>query len=78
MKAIILILYHASIGQRYNYQLGLFRMTRAAMTPGTHPQKVSKSTIKKDPQPFPITDKGGNIIASKTLQKLMSQILCPR
>lgn len=46
-------------------------MTKAAITPGTHPQNVKSSTIKKDPQPFPITDKGGNMMASKTLRKLI-------
>ncbi len=44
------------------------------MTPGTHPQKVKSSTIKKDPQPLPITDKGGKIMANKTLQKLIAFI----
>jgi hypothetical protein len=46
--------------QRYNDQLGLFKITKAAITHGTQPQKVSKSTIKKEPQRLPITDKGGN------------------
>ncbi|VAW12251.1 hypothetical protein MNBD_BACTEROID03-2566 [hydrothermal vent metagenome] len=46
-------------------------MTRAAITPGTHPQSVSNSTIKKEPHPLPITDKGGNSIASKTRKKLI-------
>jgi len=54
--------------------LGLLRITRAAITPGTQPQKVKRSTIRKDPQPLPITDKGGKIIASKTLQKLIVQV----
>ena len=46
-------------------------MIRAAITPGTQPQIQSKNTIKIEPQPFPITDKGGQMMASKTLQKLM-------
>ena len=41
------------------------------MTPGTHPQKVNNNTIKKEPQPLPITDSGGNRIASNTLKKLI-------
>lgn len=41
-------------------------MINAAITPGTHPQRVRRNTIIKDPQPFPITDKGGKIIANKT------------
>lgn len=56
-----------------NY-LGLFKITSAAITPGTQPQKVRSSTIKNEPHPLPNTDKGGNIIASKTLIKLMMLI----
>jgi len=51
--------------------LGLFKITRAAITPGTHPQRVSKNTMIKEPQPFPITDKGGNKMASSTLMILI-------
>jgi len=46
-------------------------MTKAAMTPGTQPHKVSKKTIKKEPQPLPITERGGNKMASNTLIKLI-------
>ena len=41
------------------------------MTPGTQPQRVSKKTITKEPQPFPNTAKGGKNIANKTLNKLI-------
>jgi hypothetical protein len=41
------------------------------MTPGTHPQSVNRRTIKKEPQPLPITDKGGKIMASNTRKKLI-------
>jgi len=41
------------------------------MTPGTHPQKVSNNTIRKEPQPLPITDKGGKRMASNTRKKLI-------
>ncbi|CAA0174423.1 conserved hypothetical protein [Tenacibaculum maritimum] len=41
------------------------------MTPGTQPQNVYNNIIINDPQPFPITDKGGKIIANKTLNKLI-------
>jgi len=51
--------------------LGLLRITRADITPGTQPHRVSNKTIKKEPQPFPITDKGGNKIARRTLKKLI-------
>lgn len=57
--------------QRYKYQLGLLRITKAAITPGTQPQKVRSNTIKKEPQPFPITAKGGKIMASSTRIKLI-------
>lgn len=50
------------------------RITKAAITPGTHPHKVNKKTIKIDPHPFPITDKGGNKIANNTLQKLIELV----
>jgi hypothetical protein len=49
----------------------LFKITSAAITPGTHPHKVSNNTIKKEPQPLPITDNGGNSIANKTCKKLI-------
>ncbi len=59
--------------QRYAiYRSGLFKITKAAMTPGTQPQSHNKKTIKIDPQPFPITDSGGQIIARSTLQKLIT------
>jgi len=51
-------------------------MTKAAITPGTHPQNVKSKTIKNDPQPFPITAKGGNNMARSTRIKLIiSRIL---
>jgi hypothetical protein len=49
----------------------LFNITKAAITPGTHPQSQSKKTIKIDPQPLSITASGGHNIESKTRQKLM-------
>jgi len=49
----------------------LFNITSAAITPGTHPHKVSKKVIINDPQPLSITAKGGNIIARITLNKLI-------
>ncbi len=41
-------------------------MTSAAITPGTQPQKVKSRTIRKEPQPLPITAKGGKMMANKT------------
>ncbi len=42
-------------------------MINAAITPGIQPARVSKNTIKIEPHPLSITDKGGNKIASITL-----------
>ena len=57
---------------RLNFYLsGLFKITSAAITPGTHPQSQSRKTINTDPQPLPITASGGKKIANKTLQKLI-------
>jgi hypothetical protein len=53
------------------YLSGLFKITKAAITPGTQPQSHNKKTIKMDPQPLPITDNGGKKMASITLQKLI-------
>lgn len=50
-------------------------MTKAAITPGTQPQKVSNKTMRKDPQPLPRTANGGKIIASKTLIKLIENVI---
>ena len=41
------------------------------MTPGTQPQKVKSRTIRKEPQPFPITESGGKIMAKRTRIKLI-------
>ncbi|KPM32349.1 Hypothetical protein I595_2001 [Croceitalea dokdonensis DOKDO 023] len=49
----------------------MFRITSAAITPGTQPQNVRRSTIKKEPHPLPITESGGKIMANKTRKKLM-------
>jgi hypothetical protein len=57
--------------------LGLFKITKAPITPGIHPQSVSKKTIKKDPQPLSIIERGGNKIANKTLIKLILSIFEP-
>jgi hypothetical protein len=46
-------------------------MTKAPIIPGIQPQSVNKKIIKKEPQPFPITDNGGKTMASKTLKKLI-------
>jgi len=49
----------------------LFKITSAAITPGTQPQSHNKNTIKMEPQPLSKTASGGQMIESKTLQKLM-------
>jgi len=52
----------------------LFNITNAAITPGTQPQKVKSSTIKKEPQPLPKTAKGGKNMASNTRIKLICHV----
>jgi hypothetical protein len=54
----------------FNLLSGLFKITKAAITPGTQPHRVKIKTIKTEPQPLSKTEKGGKIIDSKTLQKL--------
>jgi hypothetical protein len=46
-------------------------MTSAAITPGTQPQNVKSRTIRKEPQPLPITAKGGKSMANNTRMKLI-------
>ncbi len=53
------------------YRLGLFKITSAAITPGTQPQSHNKKTMNIEPHPLSNTDKGGKNIASKTLQMLI-------
>lgn len=49
----------------------LFRIIRAANTPGTQPHKVRIKTIKTEPQPWSMTDRGGKRMAKSTLRKDM-------
>jgi hypothetical protein len=49
----------------------LFSIIKAAITPGTHPAKVNRKTIRIEPQPLPITARGGQKIANITRQKLI-------
>jgi len=53
------------------YLLGLFNITKAAITPGTQPHSHNRNTIKIEPHPLSKTAKGGQIIDSTTLQKLI-------
>jgi len=45
------------------------------MTPGIQPAKVKIKTINTEPQPLSITAKGGKIMESKTLNKLILSLL---
>jgi hypothetical protein len=54
------------------YYLLLFKMIKAAITPGIHPKRVSINTIKIDPQPLSMTASGGKRIDNITLQTLIS------
>lgn len=47
----------------------LFRMTKAAITPGTQPARVSRNTMSTEPQPLSNTERGGKKMASRTLRK---------
>lgn len=55
----------------HNYLSGLFKITKAPMTPGTQPQIVNKNIIIKEPHPLSITDNGGKSMANKTLKNPM-------
>ena len=39
------------------------------MTPGIQPAAVSRKTIKNEPQPLSITERGGKIIANIALKQ---------
>ena len=49
----------------------MFKITSAAITPGTQPQSHNKKTITIEPQPLSITAKGGQKIERITLQILI-------
>ena len=49
----------------------MFKITKAPITPGIHPQSVNNRIIKKEPHPLSITDNGGKKIANKTRKKLI-------
>tara|TARA_A100001011_G_scaffold400839_1_gene519649 strand:- start:11112 stop:11330 length:219 start_codon:yes stop_codon:yes gene_type:complete len=53
---------------------GLFKITKAAITPGTQPQTVRIKTINIDPQPWSMTANGGKIIDNNTRKKLMDMV----
>ena len=50
---------------------GLFKIIKAAITPGIHPSRVRIKTIKIDPQPLSNTASGGKRIDNITLQRLI-------
>ncbi len=58
-----------------NYLFGLFNMMSAAITPGTQPHIHNAKTMIIEPQPLPITDKGGKKTARITRQILMLYII---
>jgi len=57
------------------YLSGLFNMISAAITPGIQPQIQRIKVINTEPQPLSRTAKGGQIIARRTLQKLIIRFL---
>ncbi len=50
-------------------------MIKAAIMPGIQPQTHKIKTIKIEPQPLSKTAKGGHIIESSTLQKLIKYLV---
>lgn len=48
------------------FQQSLLRMMRAAITPGTHPARVSRKTMSIEPHPLSITASGGKSIDNST------------
>lgn len=50
----------------------MFKITNAAMTPGTQPHNVKINTINIEPHPLSKTAKGGNKIDKITLNNDMS------
>lgn len=46
-------------------------MTRAAITPGTQPQRVSRNTITIEPHPLSMTARGGKMIERITRKILI-------
>jgi hypothetical protein len=53
-------------------QLFLFKITNAAITPGTQPIPVRINVIRTEPHPLSYTANGGNIIANNTLKNDIS------
>jgi hypothetical protein len=49
-------------------------MINAAITPGTHPNRVNIVVIMIDPQPLSITASGGKMIHNKTRQQLIKSL----
>ena len=53
------------------YRSGLFKITKAAITPGTQPQSHNKKVILIEPQPLSKTASGGHMIDRITRQMLI-------
>lgn len=52
----------------------LFSIINAPITPGIQPHKVRRKTIMKEPHPWSITAKGGNMIASITRRQDINHV----
>lgn len=55
--------------------LFLFRIIKAPITPGIHPQSVRRNTMVIDPHPRSITASGGKIIANNTCKQDIIQLI---
>ena len=52
----------------------MFNIINAPITPGIQPHKVRRKTIMKEPHPWSITAKGGNMIASITRRQDINHV----
>jgi|SRR5665647_1752328 hypothetical protein len=57
--------------RKINCEIYFLFMINAPMTPGTHPQRVRRNTIRIDPQPLSMTARGGQIMQIITRKQPM-------
>ena len=67
-RGLCLATMHISFGRH----LFLLRIIKAAMTPGTQPQRVRRKTMSIEPQPRSNTAKGGKMMVRRTRGKDMN------
>jgi len=57
--------------RKINREIYFLFMISAPMTPGTHPQRVRRNTIRIDPQPLSMTARGGQMMQIITRKQPM-------